>query len=81
MKSSILRWYNGAKTTLKDSLQKEPNLMPQEHERALQGAHKNCVIPWLSKPGVEGYADQVKLHVKTLIEGLLKEMQSAKVTL
>ena len=30
-KSSILRWYDGAKTTLKDFLQKEANLMPQEH--------------------------------------------------
>ena len=81
MKSSILRWYDDAKTTLKDSLQKEANLMPQEHERALQGAHKSCVIPRLSKSGIEGYADQVKLHVKALVEGLLKEMQSTKVTL
>ena len=55
--------------------------MPEEHERVTQGAHKSCVIPWLSKPGIDGYADQVKLHVKTLVEGLLKEMQSAKVTL
>ena len=55
--------------------------MSQKHESALQGAHKSCVIPRLSKSGIEGYADQVKLHVKALVEGLLKEMQSAKVTL
>ena len=55
--------------------------MPQERERALQGAHKSSVIPWLSKPYIEGYVDQVKLHVKVLVEGLLKEMQSAKGTL
>ena len=55
--------------------------MPEEHERVTQGAYKSCLIPWLSKPGIDGYGDQVKLHVKTLVEGLLKEMQSAKVTL
>lgn len=55
--------------------------MPQEQDAALKGAYKSFVISGLSNTGIKDYANQVKLHVKALVESVLKEMQPEKRTL
>ena len=77
VKNSILSLYDGVKKkTLKDTIEKkatkenqeqredEADLTPQEHERALKEAYRKFVIPRLVKADIDGYVDQVKLHVK-----------------
>ena len=56
------------------------DLTPQEHERALKEAYKSLVIPGTPKTDTDSYFDQIKPHIKALIEDQLNEMQSAKVT-
>ena len=55
--------------------------MLQEQDAALKGAYKSFVISRLSNTGITDYANQVKLHVKALVESVLKEMQPEKRTL
>ena len=78
-KTRILSMYDSAKKTLKDIVEKEADLTPQEHERALKGAYKSFMIPWVPKTDIDSYVDQVIPCIKTLIEDPLKEMQSEKV--
>ena len=87
-KNSILSLYDGVKKTLKDIVDKEAeeeqqqeeeeedvDLTPYEHERVLRGAYRSFVIPGPSKTDIDSYFDQVKPHIKTLIENQLKEMR------
>ena len=92
-KNSILSLYDGVKKTLKDIVEKEAeeeqqqeeeeegdvDLTPYEHERVLRGAYRSFVIPGTSKTDIDSYFDQVKPHIKTLIENQVKEMRSAKI--
>ena len=85
-KHSILSLYNGAKKTLTDIVEKEAeeeeediDLTLHEHERVLRGAYRSFVIPGAPKTDIDSYLDQVKPHIKTLIENQLKEMGSAKI--
>ena len=54
--------------------------MPQEQDAALKGAYKSFVISRFWNTGIKDYANQVKLHVKALVESVLKEMQPGKRT-
>lgn len=53
-----------AKKENHEQIKDETDLTPQEYETALKGAYKKFVILGLSKAGIDGYADLVKLHVK-----------------
>ena len=74
---------------LKDIVEKETegeeqqeediDLTLDEHERALRGVYRSFVIPGTRKTDIDNYFDQPKLHIKTLIENQLKEMESAKI--
>ena len=92
MKNSIMSLYDGAKKTLKDIVEKEAeeeqqqeeekedvDLTPHEHERGLKGAYRSFVMPGASKPDIDSYLDQAKLHIKKLIENQLKEIGSVKI--
>ena len=78
-----------AKKTLKGDVQgeaekenqeeKDIDLTPHEHERALKGAYRSFVIPGAPKTDIDSYFDQTKPHIKTLIRNQLKTMGSAKV--
>ena len=61
---------------LKDIVEKEAeeeqqpeedvDLIPHEHETALQGAYRSFVIPGLPKTDIDSYFDKTKPHIKTL---------------
>ena len=55
------------------------DLTPHEHERALKGAYRSFVIPGVPNTDIDGYFDQTKPHIKTLIKNQLKEMGSVKI--
>ena len=93
-KNSILRLYDGGKKTLRGNVEdeaekenqenqeegeKDVDLTPHEHERALKGAYRSFVIAGKPKTDIDSYFDQTKPHIKTLIEEQLKEMESAKI--
>ena len=88
-KNSILGLYDHAKKTLKDIVEKEAeeeqqqekdvDLTPYEHERALKGAYRSFVIPGRPKTDTDSYFDQTKPRIKKLIEKQLREMGSAKI--
>ena len=54
------------------------NSKTQESKRALKGASKSFLVSRSAKTVIDGYVNQVKLHVKVLIESQLKEMKSTK---
>ena len=63
------------KDAVKDTVKKND----EQHGSALKRAYKSFVVTGLSKAEIDGYNDQVKLHIKTLIEGQLKEIQFTEV--
>ena len=77
-KNGMLGLYHGAKKTLKGDVEAEAekenqeeedvDLTPNEHERALKGAYRRSVIPGAPKTDIDSYFDQIKPHIKTLIE-------------
>lgn len=54
------------------------NSKTQENKRALKGAYQSFLVSRSAKTVIDGYVNQVKLHVKVLIESRLKEMKSTK---
>ena len=80
----------GQQERLKDIVEKEAeeewqkekediDLTPHGYERVLRGAYRSFVILSTPKTDIDGYFDQTKPHVKTLIENQLKEMGSTKI--
>ena len=81
----------GQQERLKDTLEKEAeeeeeqqeeediDLTSYEHERALRRAYRSFAMPGKPKTDIDSYSDQVKPHIKALIEKQLKEMGSAKI--
>ena len=65
--------------TIEQTEEDKIDLTPHEHERALNGAYKSFAVPSAPKTDIDSYFDRTKPHIKTLIEGQLKQMQSAKV--
>ena len=59
--------------------EKDIDLTPHKHERALKRAYRSFVIPGAPKTDIDSYFDQTKPHIKTLIKNQLKEMGSAKI--
>ena len=55
------------------------DLTPQEHGRDFKGGYESFKLPGLPKADIDSYIDRVKPHIKTLIEGQLRELKSAKV--
>ena len=88
-KNGILRLHDGAKKTLKSTVEKvteeeqqqeeDADLTPHGHERILKGVYRSFVRPGRRKTDVDSYFDQTKPHIKTLIENQLKEMEPAKI--
>ena len=88
-RSSIPGPHESAKKTLKGDVESEAkkenqeeediDLTPHENERTFKGGYNSFVIPGAPKAGIDGYFDQTRLHVKTLIKNQLKKMGFAKI--
>ena len=86
--NSILNQCDNTKKTFKNTVEKEAekknqeqtngkaDLIPQENERILKGAHKSFVATELPKADIDNYFDQAKPYIKALTKGSVKEVQS-----
>ena len=90
-KNTILKFHDDTKKALnvdvEDAAERENqevvngniNLTPHENERAFKRAFRSSEIARAPKTDIDSYFDQIKPHIKALIEKQLKEMASAKV--
>ena len=54
--------------------EEDVDLTPYEHERVLKGGYRSFVMPGKPETDIDGYFDQAKPHIGTLIEKQLKEI-------
>ena len=59
--------------------EEDVDLTPQKHERALKRPYRSFVIAGKPKTDIDSYFEQTQPPIKTLTEGQLKEMKSAKI--
>ena len=55
------------------------DLTATENKRVLKGAYRRFIILGIPKADINGYADQIKPHIKALIEDKLMEVQSTEI--
>ena len=61
-----MKGYVEGETEKENQEEKDVNLTPHEHERALKGAYRSFVRPGAPKTDIDIYFDQTKSHIKTL---------------
>ena len=59
-------------------LEENVNLTATENEGPLKGVHRSFVIPGIPKAHINGSINQVKPHIRVLIEDQLKKFSSSK---